>query len=80
MIMAHNGFTMNGEKDPARRAANLKERIAHLQVEKARPDDQIEIMSHELHGIEVIQSIKEIEAKAYPGGPDAEIKTYLDLI
>jgi len=60
------GFCLNGEKDPARRAAKLKERIAHLQVEKARLDDQIEIMSHELRTLEIREWIDTIDFKGVP--------------
>lgn len=59
------GFCLNGVNDPARRAAKLKERIKHLMIEKARIDDQIEIMQHELHGIEVRVWIESIDVKAY---------------
>ena len=40
--------TMNGTKDPARKARKLKERIAHLESEMDRMKDQIEIMQHEI--------------------------------
>lgn len=61
--VCHNGFCMNSEKDPAKRARNLTKRILHLQEEKKKLEDQIEIMNHELRSIDHQAFIKSLEEK-----------------
>lgn len=66
--MQHNGFTMNGEKDPAKRKGKLQERIKHLEEQRAVIEDQIDIMKGEIRSIDVKEYIESLE-KA--NGPQA---------
>lgn len=59
----HNGFCMNSEKDPAKRSRNLTKRILHLQEEKKKIEDQIEIMNHELRSIDQKAFIESLEQR-----------------
>jgi hypothetical protein len=59
----NNGFCMNSEKDPAKRARNLSKRILLLETEKKKLDDQIEIMNHELRAIDQRSFIESLEQK-----------------
>lgn len=44
--------TMNGTKDPVRKAQKLKKRIDHLRSEMDRMKDQIEIMQCEIRRLQ----------------------------
>lgn len=61
--MQHKGFTMNGEQDPVKRVKKLKERIGHLQVERDKLQDQIDIMLWEIRSIETTEWIDSLEFK-----------------
>jgi len=64
--MQHNGFTMNGEKDPAKRKEKLQERIKHLGEQRAVIDDQIDIMKGEIRAIDVKEYIESLESAKGP--------------
>jgi hypothetical protein len=71
--MQHNGFTLNGEKDPAKRKAKLRERIKHLEESKEVLEDQIDIMKEEIRSLEVKEYIESLENKQGP-------RAFLDVI
>ena len=49
--------TMEGIKDPARKIKKLEERITHLETEKARIDDQIEVMQCEISRLQSASAV-----------------------
>jgi hypothetical protein len=63
MSEEQNGFCMNDKKDPVKRARNLSKRLLHLESEKKKIDDQIEIMNHELRAIDQRSFIESLEQK-----------------
>lgn len=71
--MQHNGFTLNGEKDPAKRKEKPRERIKHLEESKAVLEDQIDIMKGEIRSLEVKEYIESLENKQEP-------RAFLDVI
>lgn len=64
--MQHNGYTMNGEKDPDKRKEKLRERIRHLREQMKVMDDQIDIMKQEIHQIDVMDYLETLENLQVP--------------